>query len=164
MEQQENIYVEEQGVSFLDVVKVLFGRPLLLLIITLGVTFAGSAGAYLYNSFTKSYESRFHFSETELNGDESTNLNDTKFEIRNYFDLDSILSYKENDESLAKLNVEKAIENNGVEELKWDVIEEFNRDTNVSRILKEDYRVLFKKSKIFISSKIKFYKFMKNNF
>ena len=56
MEQKENIYVEEQGANFLDVLKVLFGRPLLLLIITFGVAFVGTAGTFLYNSFTKTYD------------------------------------------------------------------------------------------------------------
>ena len=146
MENEQTVYAEEQGVSFLDILKVLFGRPLLLLIITFGVAFVGSVGSYFYNRFTKSYESRFHFSEEELNGDEPKNLNDTRFEVRNYFDLEALISYKENDESLAKLDVDAVINNNGIEEVKWDAIEEFNIDTNTSRILQQDYKVIFKKS------------------
>jgi len=163
--EKEEVKTNDDSINFIEVVKVLFSRKLLLLIVTLGVAFVGSIGGFIYNSINKSFKTNFSFSEQQLNGnvdnveekdrvegkeykDYATYLNDTRFEIRDYFSEEALKSYKENDGVLADISIDKIITKNAIEEAQWKTVEEYNKDSNTTKVLSQNYEVVFKKTQI----------------
>ena len=145
-EPENYYYEEEQGVSFFEFMGVLFGRKLLLLIVTASLFVASSLGIYLYNRGASTYEGTFTYSAKSLH--EGKYIDGSNFDIRNLIKIDKLKEYQEDEDykdTLSKLNMER-VYRSGIVSLTHEITY-LNNDTNEeNKIVDKDFfKIVFSK-------------------
>ncbi len=106
-------FEQEDGISLIDIFKVMFGRKLLLLIITAIVGIIGTIGIlFIYNNSKQNYTTSFSFSDVNLV--EGKYADGAAFNYDSIVTKDNLLSVKDSDPEFKSINVDKMIEDNGI--------------------------------------------------
>lgn len=106
-------FEQEDGISLIDIFKVMFGRKLLLLIITAIVGIIGTIGIlFIYNNSKQNYTTSFSFSDVNLV--EGKYVDGAAFNYDSIVTKDNLLSVKDSDPEFKSINVDKMIEDNGI--------------------------------------------------
>ncbi len=104
---------QEEGISLLDIIKVMFSRKILLLIITVAVGIVGTLVILLgYNRLKSTYVSSFTYSNYSLNQD--TYIDGATFNYASLITEDNLKKVKESNESFSSINVTDIIDNNDI--------------------------------------------------
>ena len=142
-QEKENKYFEadeEQGVSFFEFMSVIFGRKLLLLIVSVATFVASSVGVIFYHNSVSTYQAEFNYSSKGLA--QGKYYDGSYFDIRDLVTVDKLNQYKAEHEELNKLDMKK-IYRDGIKSLTHDVkyVENVNintQDNTVERLIDED--------------------------
>ena len=143
-EPENYYYEEEQGVSFFEFMGVLFGRKLLLLIVTASLFVASSLGIYLYNRSVSTYEATFSYSVKGLA--EGKYIDGSRFDIRDLIKVDKLEQYQEEHEELKGLKMND-VYRNGIQSLTHEVTYLENKsgiDDGNLVVDKDFYKLVFK--------------------
>lgn len=106
-------FEQEDGISLIDIFKVMFGRKLLLLIITAIVGIIGTIGIlFIYNNSKQNYTTSFSFSDVNLV--EGKYVDGAAFNYDSIVTKDNLLRVKDSDPEFESINVDKIIEDNGI--------------------------------------------------
>ena len=153
---EQQIYIVDQDeetsaspVSFMDFLKVLFGRKVLLLIVTVSLFALSSLAILILNNQMSTYVGSFDYNtENFSNG---SYLDGSRFDIRDFITLEKLNQYKAEHSELKKLNMEKIHAGNGIVSLTHEVRYEENKDkkseddSNYVRI-DEGYKIVLRKA------------------
>lgn len=117
-------FEQEDGISLIDILKVMFGRKILLLIITAIVGIVGTIGIlFIYNNLKQNYSTSFSYSDVNLI--EGKYVDGAMFNYDSIVTKENLLSVKDSDSEFKSINVDKMIEDNGVSIV-------YNSDENAS--------------------------------
>ena len=106
-------FEQEDGISLIDILKVIFGRKVLLLIITAIVGIVGTIGIlFIYNNLKQNYSTSFSYSDVNLI--EGKYADGAMFNYDSIVTKDNLLSVKDSDPEFKSINVDKMIEDNGI--------------------------------------------------
>ena len=118
---------ENEGISFLDLCKVAFGRKILLLIITLSITLIGCLFVkFSYNKNKTKVSAEYNYSITGLDNGEY--FDGSAFNYRNLVSLNNLNIVKDSDPSFSNINTEKLHENDAIMISKTVTGEEDSKD------------------------------------
>ncbi len=134
----------ENTITFTDLLRVIFNRTKLLLIVTLGLFILATIGIYFHNKLNSTYEGMFSYSiDCYENG---YYYEGTKFEYRDLVSLESLNKYQKQYESLKGLDMAKLYDKGAIESIEWDTL----YDKNVAKMNEEDndYVVKYKGFKV----------------
>ena len=110
----ENEFYEEDGVSILQIFKVMFLRWKLLLIIAASIFVVGILGTQLiYNRMTTKYESTIEYANV-LGETDGTYINNSIFNYRDIIKLSNLNSVKESSDDFKSIDVESIIKNEAI--------------------------------------------------
>ena len=122
-------FEQEDGISLLDIIKLMFSRKLLLLIITVSIGLIGTiAILFGVNNLKSKYVSEFRYSDQ--------NLNDGKYidgAVFNYGELltsSNLVRIKASDSKFDSIDITKLIESNGIS-INRTVVEKENVITDI---------------------------------
>lgn len=105
---------DEEGISFLDLLKVAFGRKILLLIITLSITLVGVLFVKFY--YNKNKQQYFINYEYVIPGiEEGKYIDDSKFSYQMLVSPSSLNKVKESDPEFSSINVGKLVDNDVIQ-------------------------------------------------
>ena len=145
---EQEFYEEEQGVTFGEVMGVLFGRKLLLLIVTLSVFIVDCVGILFYNARKSTYVGMYDYYVSGLS--EGVYVDGSKFDVRDLITLDKLNKYKAENEELANVDMNVAFRNGGIQYLKYTTIyrkneTKLNEEDNDYVVDKTGFRIVLKK-------------------
>ena len=145
---EQEFYEEEQGVTFGEVMGVLFGRKLLLLIVTLSVFIVACVGILFYNARKSTYVGMYDYYVSGLS--EGVYVDGSKFDVRDLITLDKLNKYKAENEELANVDMNVAFRNGGIQYLKYTTIyrkneTKLNEEDNDYVVDKTGFRIVLKK-------------------
>lgn len=104
----------EEGISLSDLFKVAFGRKILLLIITLSVTIFGALFVGLY--YNKNRQQYYINYEYVLPGiEEGKYIDGSKFNYQMIISPSSLKAVKESNESFKNIDIDKLVDNDGIQ-------------------------------------------------
>lgn len=106
----ENEYYEEDGVSLIQIIKVMFLRWKLLLIITASIFIVGMLGTQLIYNRMKTYYSTSVEYVNVISSDEESYVNNSKFNYRDIIKLDNLNAIKSSDSKFDSIDVDKLVE------------------------------------------------------
>lgn len=151
--QQQGTYVveEQPGISFLDLMGVLFGRKLLLLIITLSLFLVSSAGILWLNRQKSTYQAMYNYYVSGLS--EGTYIDGSRFDVRDLVTLEKLNEYKEKYSKLSDLDMDDVYYNGVIKSLKYETFYKENDHKMTERdvdyiVDKAGYRIVFNKNAI----------------
>ena len=106
-------FEQEEGVSLLAILKVMLGRKLLLLIITVAIGLVGTiAILFGVNNLRTKYVSEFRYSDTNLF--EGKYVDGAVFNYGELLTTDNLIRIKSSDPKFDSINITKLIESNGI--------------------------------------------------
>ena len=153
-QQEQQIYIVDQdeesntsSVSFLDFLRVLFGRKILLLIVTASLFALSTLAILLVNNSLSTYVATFDYNTQNFSN--GTYLDGSHFDIRDSITLAKLNQYKNEHNELKKLNMEKVLDGNGIVSLTREIRYEENKekqseeDSNYIKI-DEGYKIVLK--------------------
>lgn len=104
---------ENEGISFIDLCKVAFGRKILLLIITVSITIIGFfATKVIYNKNKTRVIAEYNYSIVGLDNGEY--FDGSKFNYRNLISLSTLELVKESDSNFSNIDVESMYKNDAI--------------------------------------------------
>lgn len=104
----------EEGIDLLTLIKVAFGRKILLAIITVVITIVGTLGIhFLYSKPNVKYVSSFEYSLPGIN--EGRYIDGSNFNYRTLISLDNLKKVKETDSSFSNIDVVNMYSKNDIE-------------------------------------------------
>lgn len=153
---EQQIYIVDQDeettaspVSFMDFLKVLFGRKILLLIVTVSLFALSSLAVLILNNQMSTYVGSFDYNtENFSNG---SYLDGSRFDVRDLITVDKLNQYKSEHSELKNINMEKLHAGNGIVSLTHEVRYEENKnkttedDNNYIKV-DEGYKIVLKKA------------------
>ncbi len=137
---------KEEGVSLLDIIKVMLGRKLVLLIVTAVMTVVLMlAIIFGYNNNKEVYVSTFSYADPLLL--ENSYIDGSTFNYRSLITEDSLTAIKETDSSFSSIDIEALIENKGV-----SISQSITYNEATATVESKEYTITIKK-KFFDSTK-----------
>ena len=110
---EQQITNNDEGISILDIIKLIFKRKLVLGITTGVIFLVCFLGIMLiYNKIAPSYESKFEYAYPTFS--ESKYLDGSSFDYRDLITLDSLEIVKKSSDDFASIDVEKMYENDEI--------------------------------------------------
>lgn len=151
MEDKDFYYEEEDGITFGEFLGVLFGRKLLLLIVTLSVFIVSAAGILFYNSRKQTYVGMFEYNVAGLSGKDGKYVDGSRFDVRDLITLEKLNQYKAEHEELSSLNMSTIYYKGAIKTLEWKEVYKKNdakmtEDDNDFVLDKEGYQIVLKKT------------------
>ena len=139
---------EQQGISLFEFFGVLFGRKLLLLIVTVALFVTSGAAILVYNNSKSTYEGMYDYYVSGLA--DGKYIDGSRFDVRDLITLDKLQQYKEEHEELSKLNMEDVYYKGVIESLKFEVTykkneTKMNDEDNEYVIDKAGYKIVLTK-------------------
>ncbi len=132
---------EDNLVSILDVIKILFKRKLLFLIITVAVTIIGTlAIIFGFNKMTQNYEVSFCYSDPLLSNGKY--LDGTSFNYYSLITKNNLNKIKESNELYSSINIDKMLDSNAI-----TIVEEETENNNL--LVKNQFYKISTKLKYF---------------
>lgn len=154
-QQEQQIFIVDQdeetspaAVSFMDFLKVLFGRKILLLIVTASLFVFSSLAILLVNNRASTYVGSFNYSVSNFS--QGSYLDGSRFDIRDFITLEKLNKYKSEHKELENLNMEKIHLGNGIVSLTYETTYQENKnkksaDDNDYILAYEGYEIILKK-------------------
>lgn len=150
---KEQLYYEEyeekeSGISLIDVLGVMFGRKLLLLIVTLSLFLASTIVILVYNQRKSTYEGMYSYYVLGLS--DGKYIDGSRFDVRDLVTLEKLNEYKEEHEELKNLDMELVYNKGVIESLKYETVYKKNEakknNTDDEYVIdKEGYKIVLKK-------------------
>lgn len=150
-EQEKYFYEDEddeQGVSFFDFMGVLFGRKILLLIVTASLFAASALGIFLYNRSVSTYEATFTYSVNGLA--DGKYIDGSRFDVRDLIRPEKLEQYQNEHEELKGLNM-NSIYRSGIQSLTHEItyLKSETTQNEADRIVDKDFfKLVLKKSSL----------------
>ncbi len=130
----------EEGIDLLTLIKVAFGRKILLAIITVVITIVGVLGIkFVYNTSKEKYISSFEYSLPGIN--EGRYIDGSNFNYRTLISLDNLKNSKASNEEFNSIDVEEMYSENDIE-ISYTSVDENNNpisDPYYTISIKEKY-------------------------
>lgn len=130
----------EEGIDLLTLIKVAFGRKILLAIITVVITIVGIIGIeFVYNTSKEKYVSSFEYSLPGIN--EGRYIDGSNFNYRTLISLDNLKNVKSKNEKFNNIDVEAMYTKNDIE-ISYTSVDENNNlisDPYYTISIKEKY-------------------------
>ena len=105
---------DEEGISLSDLLKVAFGRKILLLIITLSITLVGVLFVkFYYNKNKQQYYVNYEYVMPGI--EEGKYIDDSKFNYQMLISTNSLNKIKDSDEDFKNIDIEKIIDKDGIQ-------------------------------------------------
>lgn len=153
-QQEQQIYIVDQdeetsgsSVSFMDFLRVLFGRKILLAIVTVSLFAISTLAILLLNNQMSTYVGSFDYNTQNFSN--GSYLDGSRFDIRDSITLEKLNQYKSEHNELKNLNMEKVHNGNGIVSLTHEVRYEENKekqseeDSNYIRI-DDGYKIVLR--------------------
>ena len=106
-------FEQEDGISLLDILRVMFGRKILLLIITISIGLIGTiAILFGFNKLKGKYVADFTYSDANFL--ENKYVDGASFNYASLITADNLVRIKNSDPQYDSININKLIENNGI--------------------------------------------------
>ena len=145
---EQDFYEEEQGITFGEVMGVLFGRKVLLLIVTLSVFIVACAGILLYNARKSTYEGLYDYYVVGLS--EGVYVDESRFDVRDLITLDKLNQYKSENEELANVDMDVIYNKSVIKSLRYETIyrkneAKMNDSDNDYVVDKKGFKIVLKK-------------------
>ncbi len=103
----------EEGITLLQIFKVMLGRKLLLLIITLAITIVGTLAIVLgYNNLTQTYTTTFGYSNPNLFDDKY--VDGSSFNYQTLIDEDTLKDLVKSDSEFKSIDIDQMIDDEGI--------------------------------------------------
>lgn len=139
------------GITFFDVLGVLFGRKLLLLIVTASLFLASTIGILLYNKSKSTYVGFYEYYVSGLA--DGRYVDGSRFDVRDLITLEKLKQYQSEHEELAKLNVENVYYNGVIRSIEREITyredkEKSTEENPVYVIAKDGYKIVLAKNAI----------------
>lgn len=155
-EQNEQFFElkEEPGVTVFDFFSVLFGRKILLAIITAALFISSAIGIVVFNRGASTYEATYSYSASGLA--EGKYIDGSRFDARDLISLDKFKKYGEENDELKELNMEKIYREGVVQSFEHEITYKANENKKTeedpSQIVdKDNYKIVLKKSLLTMS-------------
>ncbi len=104
---------EEEGISLFDLLKVAFGRKILLLIITLSITLVGVLFVkFYYNKNKTQYYVNYTYVIPGI--EEGKYIDDSKFNYQMLISPNNLKAIKASNEDFSSINIDKMVDNDGI--------------------------------------------------
>ena len=146
--EEKQYLIEDEGITLSDLLQVLFGRKILLLIVTLSLFIISTLGILFYNSRKQTYSSIFEYNLSGFQNNEY--LDGTRFDVRDLITLEKLNEYKESSSILSNLDMEKIYYKNAIMSFKYEELyvkneQKINKDDVDYLLDKEGFRIVLKK-------------------
>ena len=111
---------DNTGISIVDLFKVMYGRKLVCLFVTLGVVIASVlVVAFGYNMFNSTYVSNFNYNNTEIN--DGKYIDGSSFDYRSLASKEVLDAVKKSNSDFYSIDIDKMVEKGDVTiEIKYD--------------------------------------------
>ncbi len=151
MQQNQNreyYYEEEQGITLGEFFGVLFGRKLLLLIVTCALFLVSMIVILIYNGRTSTYQGMYSYYVTGLS--DGKYIDGSRFDVRDLVTLEKLNEYKAEHEELKNLDMSSIYYNGVIESLKYETIykkneSKLNDNDNDYIVDKTGYKIILTK-------------------
>lgn len=147
--QYDNIDENNGGITLGQLFSVVFGRKILLAVITVVILIVGTLGyKFMISDPSEQYQARFEYN---IQGFEnSTYIDGSQFNYRELISYDNLLAIKESNPDFSSINVEKLCDNNAI---KIDLVTEYTTigSNTTNEISAQYYKITVYKS--YFSSK-----------
>lgn len=146
--EQERIYQEEQGVSLGEVFGVMFGRKLLLLIITAALSLVSALAIIWYNGRTSTYVGLYDYYVSGLGN--GTYIDGSRFDVRDLVTQAKLEQYKTEHEELKNLNMAEVYRNGVIKSIKYETLykenpAKLNENDDDYVVDKKGYQIILQK-------------------